>query len=218
VTPHTLRFFKPSSRISRTRNCLPHWQQTAAAYFLTFRLADSIPTGLRTEWQHERDAWMKHHPPPWTPEVEREYHERFSRRIESCLDAGHGACVLRQSACRQLLAESLHHFDGESHLLHAYVLMPNHAHVLTSLHPSSSLEKTVGGWKSVSSRRINRQLERRGTLWQEDYFDRLIRDEDHFANCVRYIRNNPRKAHLPPSQYTHFETELARSFVEEKAQ
>ena len=44
-----------------------------------------------------------------------------------------------------------------------------------------------------------------------DYFDRLVRDDGHFANCMRYIRCNPAKAHLRPGEYLHYESHLARS-------
>jgi len=53
-------------------------------------------------------------------------------------------------------------------------------------------------------------VERSGPLWQRDYFDRLVRDEKHFANCVRYIRRNPEKAHLGKGQYLLYENEIAR--------
>jgi REP element-mobilizing transposase RayT len=66
-------------------------------------------------------------------------------------------------------------------------------------------------WKSFSSRKINSLLQRGGGLWQRDYFDRLVRDEKHFANCVRYIRKNPTKAHLRETEYVLYESELARS-------
>src|SRR6266576_1489074 len=66
-------------------------------------------------------------------------------------------------------------------------------------------------WKSFTSRKINQQLSREGTLWQRDYFDRLVRDQKHFANCVRYIRMNPERAGLRSGAYILYESELARS-------
>jgi hypothetical protein len=44
-----LRFFNPYEDIRYTENLLPHWQQKGATYFITFRLADSIPARLRAE-------------------------------------------------------------------------------------------------------------------------------------------------------------------------
>ena len=51
-------------------------------------------------------------------------------------------------------------------------------------------------WKGFSSRQINARMDRTGTLWQKSYFNRMIRDWDHFANSAQYIRNNPIKAKL----------------------
>ena len=204
-----LRFFNPLAEIARTRNCLPHWQQPGATYFITFRLADAVPAGLRAGWLAERRAWMAWHPEPWSAEVEKEYHERFSGRVDEWLDAGHGECVLRDDACRGMVEAALRFRDEAEYLHHAWVVMPNHAHALVSLHTGAALEKVVGAWKSVSSRRINARLGRRGTLWQEDYFDRLIRDAGHFGNVARYIRRNPVKAGLRRG-FTLYESELVK--------
>lgn len=87
--------------------------------------------------------------------------------------------------------------------------MPNHVHVLVSLSPDARIETEVGAWKSVSTRAINAKVGRRGSLWQEDYFDRLVRDQAHFSNCVRYIRRNPEKARLRTGEYELWEGSLA---------
>src|SRR6266404_1788825 len=96
-----LRFFNPYVEIRRTKNRLPHWQQAGAVYFITFRLADAIPTNLRVQWQEERAIWLRFHPEPWTHEVEQEYHERFSGTMERWLDSGYGSCVLRRQNFRE---------------------------------------------------------------------------------------------------------------------
>jgi len=95
--------------------------------------------------------------------------------------------------------------------LDAFVVMPNHVHAVFVQHPSWPLEKLLRSWKSFTSRKINPQLSREGTLWQRDYFDRLVRDQKHFANCVRYIRRNPERAGLRSGEYILYESELARS-------
>ena len=115
---------------------------------------------------------------------------------------------------RAFLTATLRHCEGDRYALHSWVAMPNHVHVLASLHPDARLEVEVGAWKSVSARGINRHLGRRGTLWQEDYFDRLVRDARHFANCVRYIRRNPEKARLRQGEYELWESDLAREIEE----
>ena len=91
------------------------------------------------------------------------------------------------------------------------VVMPNHVHALFVQNANWPLEKLLRSWKSFSSRKINSLLGRDASLWQRDYFDRLVRDQKHFANCVRYIRRNPAKARLKSGEYILYESEVARS-------
>jgi REP element-mobilizing transposase RayT len=94
--------------------------------------------------------------------------------------------------------------------------MPNHVHILATVHVGISLKELIGPWKGTSTWAINRQMQRSGKLWQDDYFDRLVRDGDHFASCVRYIRRNPEKAKLREGEYTLYESDLARLFAERR--
>jgi putative transposase len=208
-----LRFFNPYAEIRHTGSRLPHWQQQGAVYFVTFRLADSIPSPLRDQWENEREAWLKVHPEPWTNEKEREYHQRFSGAIERWLDAGHGACLLRQRDCAQVVADTLRHFEGERVVMISLVIMPNHVHSLFVQNPEWPLEKLTQSWKRFAARQINKLLDRAGNFWQRDYFDRLVRDEKHFANCVRYIRRNPEKAKLPPTEFILWQSEIALAIL-----
>ena len=205
-----LRFFNPYEEIRFTENLLPHWQQHGATYFITFRLPDSVPTHLRTQWEEERATWMRFHPEPWDVETEQEYHKRFTAAIERWLDAGYGSCVLRRLECAKIVDEALRHFDHQRLSLISSVVMPNHVHALLIQNAEHPLEDLLHSWKSFSSRTINRLAGRSGTLWQRSYFDRLVRDERHFRNCVRYIRRNPEKAHLKSGEYVLYESQLAK--------
>jgi putative transposase len=75
-----LRFFNPYGEIRHTENRLPHWQQENAVYFITFRLADAVPSHLRNQWESERASWLRLHPEPWSIEIELEYHKRSPER------------------------------------------------------------------------------------------------------------------------------------------
>lgn len=206
-----LRFFNPYADIRQTENRLPHWQQEGAVYFITFRLADAVPSHLRVQWESERGAWLRVHPEPWSKEIEREYHERFSGAIERWLDAGYGACLLRRPECAQIVAGTLRHFEGQRVIMISSVVMPNHVHALFVQNPEWPLKKLIQSWKRFTAREINKLLERSGSLWQRDYFDRLVRDEKHFANCVRYVRRNPEKAGLNEGEFLLWESEIARA-------
>ena len=209
MAPGDLRYFNPFSDVEKWGHKLPHWQQPGATVFVTFRLADSLPAHLRDQWQAERIAWMLLHPKPWSPEVEAEYHKTFSRRIDEWLDQGHGECRLRDRDCREPLVGTLNRCHGQNYWLHAWVIMPNHVHVLFSLLGDATLDGETGAWKSVATRGVNKLLRRRGQLWQAGYFDRLVRDADHFVNVIKYLRRNPQIAGLKHGEYDLFESEMA---------
>jgi REP element-mobilizing transposase RayT len=89
-------------------------------------------------------------------------------------------------------------FDGERVDHAAWVIMPNHVHLLFS--PRVPMEKLIQAWKGHSARLLGR-----GPIWQRDYHDTMIRDVSHFANALRYIRRNPLKAGLAEGRYTLWE-------------
>jgi putative transposase len=184
---------------------------TRRSLFVTFRLADAVPHNLRMQWESEREAWLRVHPQPWSAEIEHEYHERFSGAIERWLDAGHGSCILRRPDCGKIVAEGLRHFDGERLAMISFVVMPNHVHAVLVQNADWPLETLLRSWKSFTSRKINSLLHSDGNLWQRDYFDRLVRNQKHFANCVRYVRRNPIKARLASAEYILYESEVAQS-------
>ena len=99
-------------------------------YYVTFRLADSLPQSLLKQWQAERTRWLELNPRPWSAEVMREYARRFQGPVEKWLDAGHGSCALRDPAKREIVSNALRFFDGERYALDAFVVMPNHVHAL----------------------------------------------------------------------------------------
>jgi putative transposase len=210
----TPQFLNPWEEIERSRNKLPHWQQDGATYFLTFRLADAIPKAKCDQWLDERDQWLDRHPKPWTPEIETEYHNRFSSVIDRWLDAGHGSCVLREVEIRGMVESALRHFDQDRYSLHSWIIMPNHVHAPASLSRGWKLEQVLHSWKSYTAQRINQRLGKSGELWQEDSYNRLIRNAGHFANVVSYIKRNPEKARLGDNSWTLYLSEFASRYVE----
>jgi len=202
-----MKFYDELAETRVTRNRLPHWQQDGATYFITYRLADSIPQELISRWRKERDAWIALNPQPWDPDTEAEYHRLFSAELDRMMDLGHGSCVLRNREIQELVADTFRKFEGKRYLLHAWVLMPNHVHILLTMAEGQSLDKAVTSWKNFTARRINVQNESIGAVWQKDYFDTIIRDWDHFAGVARYIRRNPAKAKLGDGEFRLFEDE-----------
>ena len=182
---------------------LPHWQQGKRMQFVTFRLGDSLPQRRLDRWDEEKKTWLGFHPKPWTAQVALEYHRRFSAQIERWLDQGKGSCLLREKANREHVKDVLMKFHGQRVAHHAWVIMPNHVHLIFT--PMVPLKDLLKAWKGVSARAIGR-----GPIWQENYRDTLVRDEEHFRNAVRYIRKNPRLAKLPEGHFTLWEDQRAQ--------
>ena len=74
--------------------------------------------------------------------------------------------------------------------------MPNYGHVFLDPLAGNPLSDIMHSIKSYTAHEANRILNRKGQFWAKEYFDRYIRDEDHFRRVVRYIENNPVKAGL----------------------
>ncbi|MGC4014525.1 MAG: transposase [Luteolibacter sp.] len=208
------KFWNPDEEISRHGAKLPHWQQDHSTFFLTFRLADSIPQAKLEKWKAERAIWLQVHPEPWSEAEESEYNLRFSNLIERWLDGGEGECLLGQKDAAHALSDVLLAKNGERYTQHSFVIMPNHLHVLASIGTGETLEGLVKIWKGTSSRKMNTALDRSGEFWQANYYDRMIRDSEHFWNCARYIRKNPIKARLLDGEYFLHESDYVRDALE----
>jgi putative DNA methylase len=168
-----------------SRGYLPHWEAGEIPQSITFRLRDSLPQTLLGQWREELKSL-----PDETQPLERR------KRIEAALDAGYGECHLSNPDIAEVVENALLHFDGERYRLHAWTIMPNHVHVLVTLLRGNSLSSVVHSWKSFTAKKANKILGRNDAFWQEEYFDRAIRDDTHFAATVAYIENNPVKAGL----------------------
>ena len=167
------------------RGYLPHFEGGEVPQSITFRLHDSLPAELRAEWACELQN---------LPDTEQRLERR--KRIEATLDSGYGACHLAKPEVAGLVVEALGRFDHERYRLHAWCVMPNHVHVLVTPIANHTLTSIVHSWKSYTANRANRLLGRRGPFWMQEYFDRAIRDENHFIATVEYIEHNPVKAGL----------------------
>jgi len=172
----------------RTRGHLPHADFAGLTQAITFRLADALPAAvidrLRT---HVRAAQ-----PGAAPDVA---DALLRAGLHEHLDAGHGCCLLRQPESMSAVTAELRRHDGDHYDLLAYAIMPNHVHVLARMR-SVSLGQVVQRWKGASAQAINRFRRADGTIWQHEYFDRFVRDDQGLAAAVRYVADNPVKAGL----------------------
>ena len=201
--------FSESAGIRIHTGNLPHWEQNGTTYFITFRLGDSLPAGKLRELQIQRQNWLRAHGlddtsqlVSLTLEQQRDYRRQFDRLFHEWLDAGHGDCTLRGPDCRSIIAGALQHADGDGFALGDFVVMPNHVHLLVKPVGGTLLARITQSWKGWSAREINRLLGRRGTFWQAESYDHIVRDAAEWSVFAKYIRGNPEQAHLPATDYT----------------
>jgi hypothetical protein len=128
--------------ISRSRGYLPHFENSAATYFVTFRLADSLPTALLLSWKTEMQQKM------CLEKTKSEiFAHEYNSKIEKYIDAGHGNCWLKDPEIASLVRNALRYFDKERYVQHAWTLMPNHFHILFTILENFSLSKILHSWE-----------------------------------------------------------------------
>ena len=160
---------------------LPHIEG-AEFQMITYRLGDALPTKVMQRLAHLGSE---------------------KRRVdtEQLLDAGYGQCWLAYPNIAKIVIDNWLYFAGKRYRILAYVVMPNHVHLLIHVFEDSSLSKIIQSWKSYTAKKIAKQLDLAGQkpslpIWQPDYWDRFIRNQAHLEAATAYIHNNPVSAGL----------------------
>jgi REP element-mobilizing transposase RayT len=188
------------------RRRLPHWQPAGATFFVTFRLAHSLPRSVVEKLIAERDhrerslsriadAQERRH------QAYMDARRAFGRWDRALDSASQGPHWLKQPAVADIVAEALYHRDQRVYDLWAYCIMPNHVHlVCTPLAREDgtywSLLRILQSLKGYTGHRANEILGRSGTFWQRESYDHVVRDEDELTRIVDYVKNNPPSAQL----------------------
>jgi len=197
-----------------SRGYLPHFDGDDATQHVTFHLADSLPQQVVAEVEEELR---------FLPAAERDF-ERW-RRLEQWMDAGYGSCVLKEPAVAAMVQGALLYFDAERCRILAWVVMPNHVHVLFTPINGWAVSAIITSWKVYTARHIYafwrenpdkrpagyaasqgrpHATRERGVpqtptpdhVWHREYWDRFMRNQEHFARTRAYIHGNPVKAGL----------------------
>jgi len=160
---------------------LPHWQPPGKELFITWRLAGSLPAFFWRSFKQKTDG------------------RRFVE-YDRALDAGRfGPQLLRDPRVAKLVVQALHHGEqirGFYRLL-AYVVMPNHVHLLINANaPLQKITQTLKGFTAFQAHKI---LGKCGeAFWQDESFDHWVRNPSELERILRYIENNPVAAGLVP--------------------
>jgi Rad3-related DNA helicase/REP element-mobilizing transposase RayT len=179
---------------------LPHWTQQGAVYAVTFRLADSLPQQALERLSAERDELRRRlHSAPQTPSVAEtmRLHTQQFATLERYLDAGYGNCWLKRGDIAELVAATLEKFDQERYHLLGWCIMPNHVHLVLQPLGGNKLPDILHSLKSWTAKAANKVIGRTGGVWQSEYYDHLVRDENDLRHQVEYAWSNPEQSGLP---------------------
>ncbi len=160
------------------RGYLPHRDEPGLTQFVTFRLVDSFPESLRSEWEHL---------------LKIEDDQKRRAELEAYLDRGRGECHLRKPEIASLVEDAVRFFHGGRYDLRAWAVMPNHVHALFKV-DATPMAEILESWKKHTAQKANRLQKRRGKFWQEDYWDTDMHDSEHDMETRKYIENNPAKS------------------------
>lgn len=201
---------------------LPHYQPEGYAYFITTRLAGTIPKVVYEKIKSEYEQGLKMLSSFKNDKTKKDKYRELNRKnfmkYEKILDTcKYSHKWLGDKRIANVLKDSLHHRDGNLFDLIAYNIMPNHIHLV--IYPiverkasfaqireedikSDSGEslyivsKIMQDFKKYTTREANKILKRKGKFWQHESYDHVVRDQKELRRIVKYILNNPVKAGL----------------------
>ncbi len=188
----------------KSRN-LPHIFANNKPIFITYRLNFTLPQEVMDqynqqveEWFHELECLSQEEKKIKLKEKDHRFFDWFDRIIALSPDLPR---FLHKDGIRQIIEESFKRFDGLRYSLLGYCIMPNHVHVLMIPMAQNDgnifpIPHIVYTWKKFTATAINKILGKKGSLWQKESYDSLVRDEKGLRQVLEYIVNNPVKAGL----------------------
>ena len=188
----------------RRRN-LPHLDVPGGTYFITFCLAGSLPSvGYASIARRWREKSLQ--APPLGMSLRSWRYECAAAaflEVDRLLDAVRAARWLADPRLAGAVESSLRHWDGVRYRVVAYVIMPSHCHAVIDVaghgggrRDGSCRESIMHSIKRHSAQECNQLLGRRGSFWQAESYDRVIRDSDELGRVVAYVEWNPVRAGL----------------------
>ena len=182
---------------------LPHYYRPCACYFITFRLAGSLPikkvSKLKEEYEFSKQIIRRNSKNK--KELEQKLSDSWKRYFEKIDKLLHeykkSPKYLEKREIASLVSSALKFYDKKEYDLLCYCIMLNHVHVVFTLKENARvLSKIMKSIKGYSARESNKILGRRGTFWQDESYDHIVRDEKELERIVYYVLNNPVKAGL----------------------
>jgi len=196
---------------------LPHYQPDDAIFFVTFRLANSLPRSVvedlikENEILERRIEMMKDKKEKLV--LLKDYKKRYFAKFDQLLDSNiSGSMWLKENNIAEIIKDSIHHRDKKVYRLFSYCIMPNHVHMLCGtgkvflekeqVDKSNSSDEVYGltrilqDLKKYTAKESNKILNRKGQFWHNESYDHVVRNVQEFDNITDYIAQNPVKAGL----------------------
>jgi putative transposase len=196
----------------KIRQKLPHIYPKGACFFVTFTLFDAVPKVYLDKLKNSRDddyERITHRKDVNDKErellmeaVERQYWTDYHEALDAMYDGTH---LFKEKALAQIIVDKLKQYDGLYYTLCAYVIMSNHVHILIDFsvqlankedkiapNKYKDVDKVMQLIKGGSAKLCNDWLRTHNRMtyehiWFRESYDRYIRNERHYLNCVNYI-------------------------------
>jgi len=190
---HSQEWLCYKNQMTFYRRNLPHWHPEGKAIFLTWRLYGSLPAAVIKARGTARNGCVTKTYGCATQDTPG---KRF-KLLDAALDSVVSGPLWLSDPEIAAYAEYpiLRGAELGRYVLHAYVVMPNHVHLL--LEPRRPLAKITTVMKGVTARDANATLGRIGKpFWQDESFDHWVRNSAQFERIRHYIEWNPVSAKL----------------------
>jgi putative transposase len=194
------------------RRHLPHFQPPEAQFFITARLAGTLPASALEQMKEEYERVVRALPPtgPLGERLRRYGDTRMAyfKRFDGLLDGSStGPAWLKDERVARIVSDAVHFLDGKRYDLLCSCIMSNHIHLIIDTTGFGeavprqddrllSLTQIMASLKSYTAHESNKLLHRSGQFWQRESYDHVIRDGDELERMIRYVLNNPVKAGL----------------------
>lgn len=196
---------------------LPHYQPPNAVYFITFRLADSLPKTVIDQLKNENELLEKSIIRD-KDKSERDnaiynQRKRYFAKFDKLLDCSQsGALWLKNNDVAKIVYDSIVFRDKKEYDLHCFCIMPNHVHLVFEIGDehvsriadstarngvsSYKVTKILQDLKKYTAAESNKIISRKGQFWHRESYDHVIRNTNEYRNIINYIIQNPVKAGL----------------------
>ena len=211
-------------KITYHKRLLPHYEIENSYYFITFRLAFTLPDFVLDKLKKDTDDFYAIYNQLDSAEKINYNIEFFKYKFtyyDEILDKNeHNLKYLLIPEIADIVIKSLQYFDGVRYDIVTYCIMSNHVHLVIKIKQNENIEfysltNIMHSIKSFTSNKCNKFLNQKGQFWHHESFDHIIRNQEEFIRYISYTINNPVKSGLVSNWQDWKYTYLAKKYMEE---